>query len=145
MNKAPNTDKSLGINLAPDWQKQPYADIRHKAKVEELDRNIKAKKDKRIVKPKHKIDELVVLVNNYGNLGREYIAVKILDIRNSNRNYQPFIYYGVIESVSRKEMLDEIGHLIHFTEGGYYCFGSIPANVAVGSIKWIQAKAKDLQ
>lgn len=131
MSKSQNTDRSIGI--VNDYNEDKFREIRGKAKIEEEERYRKAKKDSKILLPKHKIDELVVTAWSYNN--PKYMLVEILDMHEDR--YDRFTYYGIVRKVSVDKLSHFIGRLIHFADEGY---GRRSANVDPNSVRWLEEK-----
>src|SRR4030067_1717769 len=128
MNKSQNTDLSIGV--VHDYNEDKFREVRSRAKVEEEERYRKAKKDPKVLLPKHKIDELVVTAWNYNN--PKYMLVEIVDMHEDR--YDRFTYYGIVRKVSMNKLSQFIGRIVHFADEGY---GKRSANVGPNSIKWL--------
>lgn len=131
MSKSQNTDRSIGV--VHDYNEDKFREIRGKAKIEEEERYRKAKKDPKILLPKHKIDELVVTAWNYNN--PKYMLVEVLDMHEDR--FDRFTYYGIVRKVSTSKLSNFIGRLIHFANEGY---GKRSANVDPSSVRWLEEK-----
>ena len=131
--KSPITDKDLGIVINSD---NKFADIRAKAHEDLEERYRKAKRDKTVKLPNHKIGEEVVVIVSHVTAERNYILVEVIDLYERLRWRNEFHYYGVVKKISGEALRYLLGHLIDFTEkGGYFSFESL--NIMPGDIKWL--------
>lgn len=137
MDKSPTTEKDIGI-ITDTWGQYDgkFRELRQRAKDEEEARYKKAKRDKTVPLPKHKIGERVVVVLDRSRSDRSYLLIEVLDIGVKVSRWTEYTYYGIVLKVSSEKEHSKIGHLAHFYESKWYEL--ISANVEEGGIKWIE-------
>ena len=133
MEKAPTTDKSLGIMHGCDYE--GFAGVRQRAKSEWEDRHIKGKRNKQDPVPEFRVDQEIVVTKGYfKNDKREYVLIKIVDFEEESGSFR---YYGVVLKVTNKDLLKRLGRLICT---GQRWFGYYSANVSPEKIRWLEEK-----
>jgi hypothetical protein len=134
--RTPLTDKDLGIPHTGRHDDR-FRDVRKKAKLDEIDRHKKFKRSKekeRVLIPKYKIGEEVVLAGG-GYRSRHYCLAEVIDFEQNFRN--DFAYYGLLKRTTDPEQFDRIGRLIKFDEHSWWSTNYAPANVENKGIKWL--------
>ena len=134
--KGPTTDHSLGIQHVSQTK---FRDIRAKAKKDEEERHLKAKrkKDKKIPLPKYKIGEEIVLARSHSWRApdRSYYLVDVIDF-DQRSPYGSFMYYGILKRTTDPEGMERLGRLVHFQEASWWSSDYSPANVPNEKINW---------
>jgi hypothetical protein len=128
--KSPITDKTLGLGKPYDQTR--FRDIRKKAKLEEEMRYKKAKRDKAIKVPKFKIGDEIVLTSGWKS--QQFHLVEIIDL--DERYSKDFSYFAILKKTTDPKLVNRIGRLLTFMEGGWWRTDYCPANVENKNIRW---------
>lgn len=132
MQKSPVTDKHLGVSTK-GYDIQSFSELRQKAKEELNDRYIKAKRNKALKLPLFKVDDELVIANDYFKDSKYYTLVKVLDFDLTDKWY--CTYYGIILKTTDKNLKNRIGRLIKFSERTTY-FHYAYANIKPEDVNW---------
>lgn len=132
MQKSPVTEKDvIGI------PEESYADARHLAHTDEKARwKKKAKKEKDVKMPLHKVGELVVCTERGWPSKKYYYLVEIVDFNDADR-WEGFEYYGILRKTTNEKLGHRIGRFVMFNENtNSWHRELVVANVPKESIKW---------
>lgn len=115
----PVTDIHLGI--AKDSSIERFADVRHKAKQEEVERYGGLKKKKKMgPQPEFSIDQRVVVAHSGRVSAGERFQVRIVDTYlDYGAKLDRWQYFGVIERVTHEKSIPLIGHIVKVVMQGW--------------------------
>ena len=112
MSQNPVTQKHLGI-LPDTWSDQTFADVRHKAHNDYVERKKKAKRNKQVKVPKFYPSDLVVSSNGSFR-DTNYCLYEVIDFEET---YNDFTYFGILLMTTDRKLLPRIGRIREVRSG----------------------------
>ena len=135
MQQSPLTDKDFGFIIDHETK---FADIRHKALKEYINRKVKRKKDKITPVPEVSPGKQIITTQSGYRSDTQYYLYEVIDF--CLNYHDSFEYFGILLKTTDKRHLDRIGRIDSFSAGHNWSLSKKITKITSDKIKWLEEK-----